>query len=632
MKSKLARPLFVMTLLSVIAALILGCTAPAPAPQQPAPTAAKAAEPAKPAAEPTKAPAAAEPTKAPAPQPTAAPKAAEGVVNRAGVKLPADAAPLAKQVMRYAETEAKWMTWDASVYDENWGDYVAWADSCIRPDKNYVPQPNICTKWETSKDGLTWTFTLDKKRVWSDGKPITADDFVFTLQRFARADYDFEWFYSMANIVNWADVASGKKPAEELGVKKVDDATFTVTTDQPTPYLDKIFGDLWVTPKHVVKDRLNDGSWAFDKNNWVFAGPYKLESYTKGKELVFVANDKYNGPFPPQIDKIIVSLTAVETRWPAYKNNELDAIGGGYQQDLPPSAMAEIMTNPELKKQLISWPNFMTYYLFFDTWSKPFDNLKVRQAFSHAVDRDKLVGGPLQYQGVAAYTMNPPGFPGESVKTLKAAQVYDPKLAAKLMEEAGFPGGKGFPKQTLYLRNAFPALVSAAEAIAGMLKENIGVDVTIQNLDYGIFTDKMRNQKKNKSGDFLFAMVPYEYDFVDGSNMLSPWGGCEKAGTTDMSAMPGRHTWYNKDFNKLLCDAGAVMGDEAKRNTMYQQAEKLLVEDVGLVPIYHPIMVAMVKPDIKGPMFAPDKNGQVTWARMRFTSRESLIYRSTGTR
>lgn len=632
MKGKFARPLFVLTLLAVVAALVLGCTAPAPAPQPPAPTAAKAAEPAKPAAEPTKAPAAAEPTKAPAAQPTAAPKAAEGVVNRAGVKLPADAAPLAKQVMRYAETEAKWLTWDASVYDENVGDYFAWADSCIRPDKNYVPQPNICTKWETSKDGLTWTFTLDKKRVWSDGKPITADDFVFTLQRFARPDYDFEWFYSMANIVNWGDVVGGKKPAEELGAKKVDDYTFTVTTDQPTPYLDKIFADLWVTPKHVVKDRLNDGSWAFDKANWVFAGPYKLESWTKGKEMVFIANDKYTGPFPPMMDKIIVSFMSPETRWPAYQNGELDAIGGGYQADLPPSAMAQIMASPDLKKQLISWPNFMTYYLFFDTWNKPFDNLKVRQAFSHAVDRDKLIGGPLQYQGVAAYTMNPPGFPGESVKTLKAVQNYDPKLAAKLMEEAGFPGGKGFPKQTLYLRNANPAQVSAAEAIAGMLKESIGVDVVIQNLDYGIYTEKLRNQKKTKSGDFVFALVPYEFDFVDGSNMLSPWGGCEKTAVTDKSAAPGRHTWYNKDFNKLLCDAGAVLGDEAKRNTMYQQAEKLLIEDVALVPIYHPILVAMVKPDIKGPMFMPDKDGTFTWHRNRFTSRESLIYRSTGTR
>jgi len=563
--------------------------------------------------------------------PPAAPTV-EGAVNRAGVKLPADAAPLAKQVMRYAESEAKWLTWDASVYDENVGDIFSWADSCIRPDKNFVPQPNACVKWETSKDGLNWTFYLDKNKKWSDGKPITADDWVFTLQRYARAGYDFEWFYGMANIVNWGDVVSGKKKPEELGAKKVDEYTFTVTTDRPTPYLDKIFADVWVTPKHIVKDRLNDGSWAFDKNNWVFAGPYKLESYTKGKELVYVANDKYSGPYPPMIDKIIVSFMDPHARWPAYKNDEVDAIGGGYQADLSPSAIAEIMASAELKKQLFSWPNFMTYYLFFDTWNKPFDNLKVRQAFSRAVDRDKLIEGPLKYQGIAAYTMNPPGFPGESVKVLKEVQKYDPKLAAKLMEEAGFRGGKGFPKLTMYLRKADPALVSAAEAIAGMLKESLGVTVEIQNLDYSLYMEKLRNQKKTKRGDFIFALVPYEFDFVDGSNMLSPWGGCMKGGVTDLSAMPGRHTWYNKVFNQLLCDAGSVLGNEAKRNEMYQKAEKILVEDVALVPVYHPILVAMVKPDIKGPMFAPDKDGTITWHRHRFTSRESLIYRSTGRR
>jgi ABC-type transport system substrate-binding protein len=611
MKGKFA--LFV-SLVVVLVLVACATPAPTPAPTTAPPTAAPAATP-KPA----------EPTKPPAP--TATP---QRVVNRAKVTLPADAAPIEKQVMRYAESELKWQTWDASVYDENTGDIFAWHDSCARPDRDYVPQPNACEKWEVSKDGLTWTFYLRKDKKWSDGKPMTADDWVFTLQRYARADYDFEWFYSMANIVNWSDVVNGKKPPEQLGAKKVDDYTFTVTTDQPTPYLIKIFADVWVVPKHVVKDRLNDGSWAFDKNNWVFGGPYKLESWTKGKEMVFVANEMYTGPFPPMMDKIIVNFMEPQARWAAYKNNELDAIGGGYQQDLPPSAMAEIMANPELKKQLISWPNFMTYYLFFDTWNKPFDNLKVRQAFSHAVDRDKLVEGPLKYQAVAAYTMNPPAFPGENVKTLKSVQNYDAKLAAKLMEEAGYPGGKGFPKLTMYLRHADPALVSAAEAIVGMLKEHLGVTAEIQNVDYSLYMEKLKKQKKDKAGDFIFALVPYEYDFVDGSNMLSPWGGCEKGGVTDKSAMPGRHTWYNKEFNTLLCQAGAILGDEAKRNTMYQQAEKILVEDVALVPIYHPIMTAMVKPDIKGPFFAPGK--ELTWHRHRFTSRESLIYRGTTNR
>lgn len=566
----------------------------------------------------------------PAAQEAAAEEAAassEAVVNRLGVTLPADAAPLEEQVLRTASTEATWLTWDASVYDENDGDVFAWADSCVRPDKQFEPQPNACTSWEISEDGLTWTFHLQEDKVWSDGTPITADDWVFTLHRYSRPDYDFNWFYSMMNIANWNEVVNGDLPVEELGVAKVDDYTFTITTSQPVPYLIKIMADVWVTPKHIIQDHLNDGSWAFDEENWVFAGPFMLESWNKGQELVFVANDKYTGPFTPMIDKLIVTFMAPEVRFNAYKNNELDYFGGGYQQDLPPSAMAEVMANPELNEQLIAWANFMTYYLFFDTWNEPFDNLQVRQAFSHAIDRDQLINGPLQHQGVAAYSMNPPGFPGESVEELKSVQNYDPELAAQLMADAGYPNGEGFPTLTIYTREAFPALVNAAEAIAAMLKENLGVTAEIQNLDYGIFTDMMRGQKSNEGGDMKIALVPYEFDFVDGSNLLGVWGGCEAEGAS-MPQMPGRHTWYNQEYNTLLCEAGSLLNDEPGRNERYGQAERILVEDVALVPIYHPTLVALVKPYIQGPMLEPNADGITTWNRFRFSSRESLIYKA----
>ena len=569
---------------------------------------------------------AAAPEAAPAADEGAAPAASSGpVVNSIGVELPADAA--SEQVIRMPYSEYTWMTWDASVYDENDGDVFAWADSCVRPDKNYDPQPNICTSWEVSDDGMTWTFHMDESRVWSDGEPITAEDYVFTFQRFARPDYDFEWFYSMANIANWGAVVSGDVPPEELGVKAVDDYTFTITTDRPTPYLIRIMADAWVVPEHVVQDRLDDGSWAFDPEKQVFAGPFKLENYEKGVKLSFVANDMYTGPFKPMIEGFDIVFMDPQVRFAAYKNGELDYIGGGYQQDLPPAAMAEIAANPELSEQLIAWPNFMTYYIFFDTWNPPFDNLQVRQAISHAIDRDKLVNGPLAGQSQAAYTMNPPGFPGANVEGLKDVQAFDPELAAQLLEEAGYPGGEGFPELTLYTREAFPALTNAAEAIAAMLKENLGINVTIQNQDYGTYMENMRAQKVNMSGDFNFALVPYEFDFVDGSNLLGVWGGCEDEGA-DMPQMPGRHTWYNQEYNSLLCEAGSLLGDEAKRVELYQQAERILIEDVGLVPIYHPILVAMVKPYIKGPMFTTGDSGIQTWERFRFSSREAMIYKA----
>ena len=554
------------------------------------------------------------------------------VVNSLGIELPADAAPIEEQVLHVTDTEATYLSWDASVYDVVHASYMAFGESCTRPDKDFNPQPAGCESWEVSDDGLTWTFHLPENKIWSDDTPVTANDWVFTLQRYARPDYDFNWFYSMGNIVNWWEVVGGDVSPDELGAKVVDDYTFTVTTFQPTPYLPKLFADLWVVPQHIVKDRLDDGTWSLNEENWVSCNSFKMESWTKGKEIVLVANDKYTGPFPPMMEKVIFSFMAPEVRWNAYKSGELDIIGGGYTLDLPPSAMAEIMSDAEYQEQLIAWPNFNTFYLFFDTWNPPFDNLKVRQAFSHAINRDVITEGPLKYQSQPAYTMNPPGFPGANVDALKDVQNYDPELAAQLMADAGYPGGEGFPKLTLNLRSAFPALINAAEAVAAMLKENLGVEVEIQNLEYSIFSEGYSSQKKNKSGDFIFAMVPYEFDFVDGSNLLSVWGGCEQEGA-DLSEMPGRHTWYSQEYNNLLCEAGAITGDEAKRNQLYGQAERILIEDVGMVPIYHGIVNVMVQPDIDSPTaFEPDSTGIVSLHLFRFSSREALLYRTTGTR
>ena len=553
--------------------------------------------------------------------------AAEKVVNRAGVELPDDAAPIEEQVLHLGGTEYSWLSWSYTAYDFTGGPTYGIHDSCVRPDKEFMPQPSGCESWSVSDDGLTWTFKLPQDKVWSDGEPVTADDWVFTLQRYARADYDFEWFYSMAGIVNWDAVVSGEKPPEELGAKVVDDYTFTVTTNQPAPFLVKMFADLWLAPKHVVKDRMADGSWALDPATAVSAGPYKLDHWTKGKEIVWVANDKYTGPYPPMMDEIVITFMTPEVRYNAYKNDELDIIGYGYEVDLPPAALAEVMANPETKKQLLTWANFITYYLFFDAWNPPFDNLKVRQAFSHAVDRDAIVNGPLQYQSAAAYTMNPPGFPGESVEALKGVQNYDPDLAAKLMEEAGYPNGEGFPKLTMYLRDPYPALVNAAEAIAAMLKEHLGVEAEIQELDYSMYMEMLNDQKRNEGGDMVFALVPYEYDFVDGSNLLGVWGGCEEEGA-GMPDMPGRHTWYNKEYNDLVCEANAIIGDEAKRNELYQKAEKILTEDVALVPIYHGVFNVMVNPKLKGPALEPNKAGVVTFRGFRFNSSEGTVYRT----
>ena len=262
------------------------------------------------------------------PEPTKIPN----LVTSMGVVLPPDAAPLEEQVLRLATGEATWLTIDTSSYDVNSITAIyAFADSCAYWSKDFELLPSACESWEASADGLTWTFHLPKDRVWSDGKPITAADWIFTLTRYARPDYDFEWFYSMANIVNWGKLVNGEVPPEELGAKVVDDYTFTVVTDQPTPYLPKIFAQLWVAPKHIVKDRLNDGTWAMDQNNWVFAGPYKIAEWNKGKNIILVLNEKYTGPLKPMHEKIIATVVEgvdAQAQWVMWKNGELDVMGG----------------------------------------------------------------------------------------------------------------------------------------------------------------------------------------------------------------------------------------------------------------------------------------------------------------
>jgi peptide/nickel transport system substrate-binding protein/oligopeptide transport system substrate-binding protein len=142
-----------------------------------------------------------------------------------------------------------------------------------------------------------------------------------------------------------------------------------------------------------------------------------------------------------------------------------------------------------------------------------------------------------------------------------------------------------------------------------------------------MFMEMLSDQKRNEGGDMLFAFVPYEYDFVDGSNLLSVWGGCEEEGAP-MPDMPGRHTWYNQEYNALTCEANAIIGDEARRNELYQQAEEILISDVGLVPIYHAVFNVLANPRLAGPALEPNEAGVVTFRGHRFNSSEGTVYRT----
>jgi len=443
--------------------------------------------------------------------------------------------------------------------------------------------------------------------MWSDDTPVTADDYVATFRYAAdpKHAWDFTWFFGGV-IKNWDDVVAGKTPVDQLGVKAVDAHTLQFETQSPAPYLPAML--LYSMPLQKKALEAHGGLYNSDVATSVSSGPYVLKEWQKGDRLIYEANPKYKGTNKPFIQKIVVIGAAPSTDFAAYQAGEIDFAAG---PNLSPADNDIVSADPALSKEFHPhYGDFRTDYLFFDTKNPPFDNVKVRQAFSHIVDRDGLIKSIIKpTQGIPAYSFLMPGFPASNSKELSSIQNYDVEAAKKLLAEAGYPDGKGFPKLTLWLRNEAPVRQSLAQAIAASIKQNLGIEVEVSNKETKTFTDAMNA----KPTQVQFGMVSYGFDFLDPYNMLSVW------------LSGGRHNWNNTQFDDMVKKAGSFTGDPAERIKMFQDAEKLLVEDVGGIFIYHRTAGDMYKPYLKGTELEPDSNGFAAMHWPGFAANNKLL-------
>jgi ABC-type oligopeptide transport system substrate-binding subunit len=198
---------------------------------------------------------------------------------------------------------------------------------------------------------------------------------------------------------------------------------------------------------------------------------------------------------------------------------------------------------------------------------------------------------------MAAYSFLMPGFPDSNSPALKEENVnkYDVAAAQKLLADAGYPGGKGFPNLEMWLRDETPFNQTIAQAIAAMIKDNLGINVDVSNKESKLFMDTLNAHK------LPFYYLSYGFDYLDPSNMLGIW-------TTG-----GRHAWSNPQFDKLIIDATSLSGNKAKRDQEFKDAEKILVDDVGGIFIYHVTPGNIYKPYVKGSELDPDKTGVAAW-------------------
>ncbi len=507
------------------------------------------------------------------------------------VAMPDDAAPAEKQIF-YQPSDASLavaLDFYEAVYQRAEAAADMFSDPLVRINRDFEILPGGAESWEGSEDGMTWTFKIREGNVWSDGNPVTAADWVKTFQYGADPAHawDFTWFFQGV-LKGWNEAIAGEIPPDQLGVAVgANEYELVIQTEVPAPYIPAMM----LYSNTLSKAALESSGPLYNSKveTSVTSGPFKLQEWVPDQSVTIVRNPDYKGTQIVMLESIVAKLASPDAYFTMYQANEID-----FMENPDPAALTLMMgdeaTAPEVHSGVGDFP---TWYIFFDVTMAPWTDIKVRQAWSHAIDRDLLKEQVLGPNGTQAYSWLAPGFPASQREALSGIQNFDPATGQQLLADAGFPNGEGFPKQQMWLRAPTPLDKTVAGALAAMIKENLNIDIELLEQDQKTFTDALNA----KPTQISLGYVRYGMDYLDPSNMLSVW----KSG--------GRHSWSNPDFDAGLAEASAYLGDPAERITMFQATEKILVEDVPAVFIYHGTPAQFIKPWVVGDFKAPDSNG-----------------------
>ncbi len=440
-------------------------------------------------------------------------------------------------------------------------------------DKDLKVQPDIAKSWTVSDDGTKYTFKLRDDVAFSgSGRRVTAQDFKYSMERAANPDTDSPTADTyLGDIVGAKDMIRGK--AKEIsGIKVIDDTTLEIDIDAPKPYfLAKL---TYPTAFVVDKDQIEK-----DKRNWTRrpngTGPFKLQEWKIGEDIVLVPNERYYGDPKPTVTKVTYNL-AGGSSLTQYENNEVDIAGVGVND------IERIRDQSEpLHKEFVEKPQLDTWYVAFNTKQPPFDDPKVRQAFAMSIDKQQIVNVVLKNIVTVADGILPPGMPGYS-KDVKGLG-YDPQKAKQLLQDSKYQGK--LPRVVLTLSGQGQNVGPIVEATLQMWKQNLGVDVEVEQVETATFFQDVRR------GKYQMWEAGWQADYPDPENFLD---------IQFYSDSRQNETGYNNpDVDKLLLQARTEQ-DQQKRFDLYRQAEQQILQDAPWVPMFHSNAAELIKPYVKG--------------------------------
>lgn len=446
----------------------------------------------------------------------------------------------------------------------------------LDPHLNLIP--DLAESWDVSPDGTVYTFHLRRNAKFHDGKPVTAQDVIYSWERAASPALASETALTyLGDIVGIPKLANGQTEYAS-GLTALDDHTLQVTIDAPKPY----FLYKLTYPTAFIVDRKNVESgedWYRQPNG---TGPYRLKEWKRFESIVYEANpDFYLGK--PSIPYIVYELYS-GTGLQLYETGEIDITGiGSYNADrfLDP-------TEP-MHNELLSGVNLCTGYITFDTTRPPFDDVNVRKAFTMAFDRQRYIDIVQNGHALPANGLYPPGLPGFNMQ-LKGLP-YDPKQARQLLKQSKYGGPQGLPPIIFTEHGTGSSIDPGVAAMADMWEHNLGVTITVENLEPNDYYEQIYagNHGQLFTGGWC-ADYPDPENFGD---VLFHTGSQQNNGG-----------YSNPELDKLL-EQARVEPEVNKRMAMYQQAEQILVDDAAALWTSHSLSYQLVKPYVKGYVFTP---------------------------
>jgi oligopeptide transport system substrate-binding protein len=442
------------------------------------------------------------------------------------------------------------------------------------------PVPGAAERWDVSSDGLVYTFQLRENGKWSNGDPVTAQDFVTSFQRILSPALAAEYAYMLFPIKNAEAFNTGKlTDFSAVGLRALDARKLEITLAHPMPYLLALAAhQSWfpIHPATITKfGKLDQRGTRWTRvGNLVGNGAFTLKTWEPNQRIVVEKNETHWDAANTRLKGVVF-----------YPNDNISVDERNFRAGqlhltydlLPEKIPVYKRTAPD---QLRIDPFLETFYLRFNVTKPPFDNKKVRQALARAINRDLICRSLLHGSRQPAHFLTPPDTAGYTSQT-KIPTDFD--AARKLLAEAGFPGGKGLPALDIQF-NSDAINQKVLEAIQEMWRRELGINVTLTNKEYRVYLDNQRTLA------YQISRSRWVGDYNDPNTYLDMFvtgGGNNQTG------------WSNAEYDRLIGEAGRTM-EQTKRYELLQRAEAILLDEAPVATVFFGTRVYLIHPSVKG--------------------------------